>query len=191
MDRYGDGRLAGILSVDVSSCFTPDEDDVRLVDETTREAILRRILRQILTALDPATRRKLESAVYAAHLDTEVQIGAQGVTNTGRLLVHPPGSWAQRPDSRLAIPNLFLAGDYVRTAVDLASMEGANEAGRLAARGVLDLLALDAASVKLFSLETPDQFRLMRRLDDRLFRAGLPHVFDLGERLLSASRPAP
>ena len=113
------------------------------------------------------------------------------MTNTGRLLVHPPGSWAQRPDSRLAIPNLFLAGDYVRTAVNLASMEGANEAGRQAARGVLDLLALDAASVKLFSLESPDQFRLMRSLDDRLFRAGLPHVFALGERLLSTSRPAP
>ena len=50
------------------------------------------------------------------------------------------------------------------------------------------LLAFDASSVKLFSLETPDQFRLMRSLDDRLFRAGLPHLFALAEHLLSASR---
>jgi 15-cis-phytoene desaturase len=184
MDRYGDGRLGGILSVDVSSCFTPDADGVRLVDETTREGILRRILRQILDALDAPTRRKLEDAVYAAHLDAEVKVGPGGTTNAARLLVHPPGSWAQRPDTCLRIPNLFLAGDYVRTAVDLASMEGANEAGRRAAQGVLRALGLDDTRVKLFALEPPDAFRTLRRVDAGLYEAGLPHVFALGKRLV-------
>ena len=40
---------------------------------------------------------------------------------------------ADRPDAATTIPNLFLAADYVRCDVDLATMEGANEAGRQAA----------------------------------------------------------
>ena len=35
------------------------------------------------------------------------------------------GSWAIRPEAATEIPNLVLAGDYVRTHTDLASMEGA------------------------------------------------------------------
>jgi hypothetical protein len=64
------------------------------------------------------------------HLDQDLKIGPRGVENAGRLLVHPPGSWRQRPDAVVEVPNLFLAADYVKTSVDLASMEGANEAGR-------------------------------------------------------------
>ena len=36
------------------------------------------------------------------------------------------------------IPNLFLAGDYVQTDIDLATMEGANESGRAAVNALLD-----------------------------------------------------
>ena len=48
-------------------------------------------------------------------------------TNATPLLVNTVGTWEKRPTSRTAIPNLFLAGDYVQTNIDLATMEGANE----------------------------------------------------------------
>jgi uncharacterized protein with NAD-binding domain and iron-sulfur cluster len=175
---YGDGRLGGILSVDVSDCFAPDRDGRRLVDQTSRAAILERIFAQLLEAVDAPTRRALRRAVFAAHLDDELQVGAQGVTNAARLLVHPPGSWHGRPDAVLGIANLFLAADYVRTSIDLASMEGANEAGRRAARGVLRRFGLDAESVKLFAFENLDRFVVLRRLDRGLHAAGLPHLMD-------------
>jgi len=178
MASYGDGRLRGILSVDVSDCFAPDRDGQRLVDQTSREAILDRIFAQILEALDGPTRRALRRARFAAHLDDEVTVGAGGVTNTARLLVHPPGSWHDRPEARLDIPNLFLAADYVRTSVDLASMEGANEAGRRAAGGVLDALKLAAEPVDLFAFDGLERFRALRRLDRGLHAAGLPHLMD-------------
>jgi uncharacterized protein with NAD-binding domain and iron-sulfur cluster len=183
MSRYGDGRLRGILSVDVSSCFTPDRDGVRVVDERSREAILRRILSQLLDAFDRPTAARLERAVYAAHLDDEVRVGPAGVENAGRLLVHPPGSWHLRPSATLDIPNLFLAADYVQTSVDLASMEGANEAGRRAARGLLRTFGLDDSRVKLFTFEALDRFAALKAIDQRLHRAGLPHLFDLGPRV--------
>jgi len=190
MSRYGDGRLRGILSVDVSSCFTPDADGVRVVDERSPDGILRRVLAQLLDALDGPTARQLERAVYAAHLDDEVRIGPAGVENAGRLLVHPPGSWHLRPGATLTLPNLFLAADYVQTSVDLASMEGANEAGRRAARGVLRGFGLDDSRVKLFSFGALDRFGALKAIDRQLHRAGLPHLFDLGDRV-AARLPRP
>ncbi len=179
MSTYGDGRLRGILSVDVSSCFTPDEDGVRLVDETSREGILRRVLRQLLASLDPATARAIERAVYAPKLDDELTVGPRGVVNAGRLLVHPPGSRAMRPTAVLGIPNLYLAADYVHTSMDLASMEGANEAGRLAARGVLERAGLDAASVETFAFDELGRLERLRAVDAWLHARGLPHLMDV------------
>lgn len=48
-----------------------------------------------------------------------------------------PGTEQQRPDTRTPLPNLFLAGDWIRTHLP-ASMEGAVRAGWLAAEQVLN-----------------------------------------------------
>lgn len=183
MHRYGDGRLRGILSVDVSSCFTPDADGVRLVDARSRPEVLRRVLRQLGECLDEPTRRVLARSVFAAKLDDELTVGPHGVRNAGRLLVHPPGSRALRPDAVTGLANLYLAADYVRTSMDLASMEGANEAGRRATRGLLRRAGLDASQVRIFEYDELDRFKLLRRLDAWLHRRGLPHLFDLGSRV--------
>jgi uncharacterized protein with NAD-binding domain and iron-sulfur cluster len=58
--------------------------------------------------------------------------------NVEPLLVNRVGTQALRPDARTAIPNMFLASDYVRTNTDLACMEGANEAARRAVNAVLE-----------------------------------------------------
>jgi len=179
MHRYGDGRLKGILSVDISACFTPDADGKRLVDGRSRADILDGILNQLVDGLDPATGRTLRAAVIGAHLDSELRVGPDGVSNAARLLVHPPGSWQVRPEAVLTIPNLFLAADYVRTAVDLASMEGANEAGRRAARGALESLGLDGSGVKLFSYAPLERHRFLRHVDRWLHGGNLPHLMDL------------
>jgi hypothetical protein len=190
MRHYGDGGLRGILSVDVSSCFVPDRQGVRLVDERSREGVLRRILSQILESLDRRTAARLERSVFAMHLDQELRVGPHGVENAGRLLVHPPGSWHHRPDATLAIPNLFLAADYVRTSVDLASMEGANEAGRRAARGVLRHVGLDETRTRLFEYDALARFGLFQGIDRWLHDAGLPHLLDVGAVIIDRLRAA-
>ena len=53
------------------------------------------------------------------------------------LFINTIGAWPNRPRQRLAIPNLYLAGDYVRNAIDLACMEGAVSAGLEAAGQIL------------------------------------------------------
>ena len=58
-------------------------------------------------------------------------------TNDEPLLINTVDSWVLRPTATTEISNLFLASDYVQTNTGLASMEGANEAGRHAANGVV------------------------------------------------------
>ena len=52
------------------------------------------------------------------------------------LFMNDVGVWAYRPDAATSIPNLYLAGDYCRSAIDLVSMEGAVSTGLLAAEAV-------------------------------------------------------
>jgi len=49
----------------------------------------------------------------------------------------PPRSHAQRPTSATAVPNLFLAGDWVRMPFPCALMERAVSSGFLAANEIL------------------------------------------------------
>jgi uncharacterized protein with NAD-binding domain and iron-sulfur cluster len=58
-------------------------------------------------------------------------------TNTGEaLFVNEVGSWQFRPGSTCRIPNLFLAGDYCRTVIDVVTIEGAMVSGLQAAEAV-------------------------------------------------------
>lgn len=61
-----------------------------------------------------------------------------GLTNTTPLFIQNPGSWYDRPDARTAIPNLCLAGEWVRTNIHVTTMDGANQGGRQAAIALLD-----------------------------------------------------
>jgi 15-cis-phytoene desaturase len=99
--------------------------------------------------------------------------------NHSRLLVHPPGSWALRPEAATQIPNLVLASDYVRTWTDLASMEGANEAARRAVNAILMRSGSSARGCELWPLKEPASFEPWKRLDARLYQAGRPHLFEI------------
>jgi len=53
------------------------------------------------------------------------------------LFINTIGAWSNRPRSKTKIQNLYLAGDYVKNAIDLACMEGAVSAAVEAAAHIL------------------------------------------------------
>ena len=58
-------------------------------------------------------------------------------TNVGEeLFVNQVGSWDSRPTATCDIPNLFLAGDFCQTCVDVVTVEGAVVSGLLAAEAL-------------------------------------------------------
>jgi len=58
-------------------------------------------------------------------------------TNTGEaLFVNEVGSWSYRPGTRCSIPNLFLAGDFCRSVIDVVTVEAAVVTGLMAAEAL-------------------------------------------------------
>lgn len=92
------------------------------------------------------------------------------------LLINTVGSWVDRPHAATEIPNLLLASDYVRTHTDLATMEGANEAGRRAVNHILDRERSEAPRCAIYPLREMVLFAPFRGLDGLLFKLGLPAI---------------
>ena len=180
--RYGGGDVGGLISVDISDWDVPGTFVPKKAKDCTPDEIKTEVWKQLEAALNGrcAEERFLtDELLHSFHLDADLDYAA-GVPpiNHNRLLVHPPMAWSVRPDAASAIPNLCLAGDYIRTHTDLASMEGACEAGRRAANTILDRAGYPARC-EIWPLEEPGAFDSWKALDAALYRRGRPHVLEL------------
>lgn len=111
-----------------------------------------------------------------------------GVENQSPLLINTVGSLRNRPPADVAVGNLTLASDYVRTNADLASMESANEAGRRAANAILDRRGTGGRQAQIWGLEEPAVFEPFKRQDRFRYRLGLPHPAEVTQSLRGATR---
>jgi len=181
--RYGDGQVGGLISVDISDWDTPGTFITKPAKQCTRDEVAQEVWAQLKAGLNGQTAAEAtltDDMLHSWHLDDDLDYGAGAPpTNHARLLVHPPGSWDLRPEAASAIPNLVLAADYVRTDTDLASMEGACEAGRRAVNAILERSGSTATPAKLWPLEEADVFARARRIDAWLYRNGRRHLFEL------------
>jgi hypothetical protein len=57
---------------------------------------------------------------------------------TTPLFMNTITAWGDRPEPRTKVPNLRIAGDYVKSHIDLATMEGAVSTAQAAAASILD-----------------------------------------------------
>ena len=180
--QFGDGEVGGVLSVDISEWDVPGVLHAKPAKQCTRDEIAAEVWHQLKQAInDPDDQTLTDDLLKAWHLDDDLDYSA-GLppTNSSRLLVHPPGSWAIRPDAGTAVPNLALASDYVRTYTNIATMEGANEGGRRAANAILDRAGYAPADrAQLWPLVEPAELAGMRRFDKWLFDHGHRHIFEI------------
>ena len=153
--QTGDGRVEGILSVDVSDWSTPSRRLGKIAMQCTHDEVLDEVWAQLTDHLEDLD----DGNVVRAFLDPAIEFpnptrGRQPRAAAGQ----HRGSWADRPDAVTRIPNLFLASDYVRTHTDLATMEGANEAARRAVNGILDATGSTAPRCEIWPLREPAAF---------------------------------
>ncbi|MGW5516640.1 hydroxysqualene dehydroxylase [Nocardia africana] len=180
LSESGDGSIRDCLSVDISDWNTPGILYGKPAIECTHDEIAREVWAQLQKHLEG--RAALEdSDLVSWFLDTGVSwdAGQNRNTNADPLLINTAGSWAARPNAHGALENLFLAGDYVRTNIDLATMEGACEAARTAVNALLDVAGSNAARCRLFELYRAPQLEPLRQADRARYAAGQPNMFDV------------
>ena len=163
LSRRGDGRVRGILSVDVSEWQRPGRRTGKVAMRCTPEEIFEEVWGQLLDHLGDEL---AGVTVLDRFLDPDIVFpNPTAAANLEPLLVNTAGSWADRPDAVTRIPNLFLASDYVRTFTDLATMEAANEAARRAVNGILAAERSAAPPCAVWPLREPAAFGPARWLD--------------------------
>ncbi|WP_280184151.1 hydroxysqualene dehydroxylase [Nocardia cyriacigeorgica] len=177
--RYGDGGAVECLSVDVSDWDTPGILYGKTAKQCTKDEIAAEVWAQLEQWLNTGTGWLHADAIHSWHLDPGISWSGGTTHNETPLLVNTVGSYQHRPDAHCAIPNLFFGGDHVRTNIDLATMEGANEAGRAAANAILDAAGDPAPRAVIHPLVELPIFAAAKQLDADRFRAGLPHVLDV------------
>jgi uncharacterized protein with NAD-binding domain and iron-sulfur cluster len=177
----GDSRVKDILSVDISNWSAPG---IRY-GKTAKRCSPREIAREVWAQIREhhTARSKLPSDIVDSwFLDPGVRwhpkLGRN--TNATPLLVNTVDSWRKRPTAVTRIPNLLMTGDFVRTDIDLATMEGANESARTAVNAILDEVGSRAERAATYRLYDPPEFAALKAVDARLYRAGLPNALDVG-----------
>lgn len=176
---YGDGDVRDCLSVNIGNFDAPGIVYDKPASKCTPAQIATEVLAQIRVALEDSSRTVLpDDVIDSWFLDPALGFDNGAATNDEPLFVHYTGSWDMRPSATTAIPNFFLAGDYVRENLSAATMEGANQTGRLAANGVLEASGSNASPSRIFSLYDPPALAALKRNDADRFRRGLPHLLD-------------
>ena len=203
VETYGSHKAKGVLSAIISDWFKPGNfNHEKATQADLASEIADEVLRELRAHvagrpeidlsdgnivgafLDPAIRfaqmptefRGLMPARHFAALvrDLHTKSILAVEENLEPLFINTKGSWVYRPQACTEVANLFLAADYVKTTTDLATMEGANEAGRRAVNGVLDFTRSHAQKCALFDFEEPLCFAPLQAIDRSAFKLGIP-----------------
>ncbi len=191
-NRY-DGTVRGVLSVDISDWTAYGNFNHQKAEDCTLEEVKEEVWAQLKSEINyqgaPILTDEMKRFVY---LDSDIEMSRRDTTrlmdalltigqadklvklsNREPLLVNQVNTWTLRPNSYTAIPNLFLASDYVKTYTDLATMEGANEAARRAVNNIIAVSGSRAALCELWKFETPWGLSLLQVKDQERFAKGL------------------
>jgi 15-cis-phytoene desaturase len=182
LSEFGDGTVKGILSVDISDWEAPGILFGKTATHCTAEEIKAEVWAQMKRSLNVDGAVILEDSVlHSWFLDTDIQFvnPEHASTNMEPLLINRVGTWNDRPEAYTAIPNLFLASDYVRTNTNLATMEGANEAARRAVNAILTRDGSDEELCQIWDMYTfelghIDVLKIYHLHDKKRFEEGLP-----------------
>ncbi len=191
-EQFGDSDVRGVLSVDASD-WTALGMNGRPAMQCSREEVVREVWHQLKRSINIDQELLRDEDLHSWFLDSDIKIDAARpgyLRNSEPLLVNLVDTWSLRPEAVTAIPNLFLASDYVRTHTDLATMEGANEAARRAVNGLLDAVTFNGPRCDVWPLHDPEILAPLRQRDAVRYRAGLPWDDGLAKTAAEALRGA-
>lgn len=81
-----------------------------------------------------------------------------------------------RPDVETEFSNLYLGGSHINTSIEVWSMEGAVESGKMVTNKILPKYSL--AKTFQHKHQDPQIFNLFKSIDNLLYQLGLPNIVD-------------
>jgi len=176
LSKFGNGKVRGIISVDISDWDAPGVVFNKPARECTAEEIRIETWTQLQQHLNDDGLKQIDDAnLVTWFLDPDIQFpNPSSATNAEPLMINTAGSLKYRPEAQIELENLFLASDYVRTYTDIACMEAANEAARRAVNCLLLTAGSNAAPARLWPLEEPDFLRPLQEIDRIRLSLSLP-----------------
>lgn len=177
--EYGDGTVKDVLSIDISEWDRKGIIFKKTARECTKLEIFIESIAQMKSNLNDTEDEVLRNdMIIDWHLDPDIVSDEESPEiyrnkNSEPLLVNNVNTWHLRPTTYSKVKNLFLASDYVRNIIDLATMEGANEAARMAVNNILDLEGMKDFCI-LWELKEPSIFSPFKKHDLSRFEKGLP-----------------
>jgi uncharacterized protein with NAD-binding domain and iron-sulfur cluster len=179
LSQYGDGTVKESFSTIVSDWVTPGILYGKTAKECTPQEIANEVWAQIKAHVNDTGVVLSDDMLHSWYLDPAIiNPGTSGVTNDTPLFVQDPGGWYNRPTSTTKVRNLFLAGDWVQTKINVTTMDGANQGGRTAANGVLDAAGYFGSRASVHGLYVPPEFEPFRAADAFAYAARQPNAFD-------------
>lgn len=196
LTRYGRGNLTGILSTIISNwkdtencnddsiCPIPNGGRGRIYNQSAldtisyeadfemgKEKLIQELWNDLKDSLsiDGAPLLSDENFEFA-YIDPGIRVENGEVRNAEPLLVNRKNGWRLRPVAETQIENFFLAGDYVQTHTDLATMEGACEAAKRAVNAILVRDGSASPPCDIYPLKRIAWFAPLRFIDSILYR---------------------
>ncbi|GAA4532207.1 FAD-dependent oxidoreductase [Amycolatopsis samaneae] len=180
-DAYGDGTVRDCLSAILSDWSSPGNFTAKSARQCTPARLAAETWAVMKAHLNDTGETVLDDGMlHSWFLDPAITgSGTSDVDNETPLFIQKPGTWKARPAAKTAVPNLFFAGDWLRTSINITTMEGANEAARQAVNGVLDAAGSAEPRCRVAGLWANPAFDALKAADLGLYRSGLPNAFDL------------
>jgi uncharacterized protein with NAD-binding domain and iron-sulfur cluster len=176
---YGNGRVRECLSVDVAAWDAPGILYGKPASRCTPAEFAREVWAQLKASLNDSGRKVLRDRMLDSwFLDPGVGRRGGRLTSADPLMISTPGSWARRPKAATKISNLFLAADYARSHINVASMEGANDVAKNAVNALLAAAGSHESPARVFPMYRPPEFEELKAIDRRRYAAGQSNVFD-------------
>ncbi|MEQ8469736.1 MAG: FAD-dependent oxidoreductase [Marinoscillum sp.] len=196
---HWDGSVNGVLSIDVSDWDAIGWKVQKMARNSTKGEVIDEVWHQIKININYQEEVLKDENVAGVYVDEAIIFDMGFLSNKKNesfedpilnepikygsnksnqneepLLVNQVHSWSMRPEARTAIPNFFLASDYVRTETNLATMEAANEAARKAVNNLLETAKSNQKPCQLWAFEEPNWLLYYKWLDHRRYIKGLP-----------------
>jgi len=192
LSTYSNGEVNGILSVIISNWTNEGILFGKPAEKCNWNEVVQEVWMQMKACLNRPGEENLKcenvAVVYIAdsiifpfspHKNVNylepAKFGSKKLNkNDEPLLINVVNSWSMRNKTFTAIPNFFLASDYVRTNTNLATMESANEGARRAVNNIIFASGTKAKYCEVWKLKEPLLLGWYRWLDKRRYARGLP-----------------